>query len=379
MTSFAIPFHRPSYSALEEEYVRRALASGKLHGAGEFTARAEAWLRRETGVADVLLTSSCTHALEMAALLLDVGPGDEVICPGYTFVSTASAFALRGARLVFVDIDPGTMSLDVDAVRAAISPATKGIVAVHYAGACGDLGALSALADAHGLWLVEDAAQGVRARWRGRALGSIGRLGACSFHATKNFTAAGEGGALLVNDPRLAARAEILRDKGTDRARFLRGEVDGYGWQALGSSYLMTEMQAAFLCAQFERADEIQAARLSVWRHYHEALAPLEAAGRLCRPRPADDVEHNAHTYFLRTAHRDDLLAWCRARGVEVATHFVPLHETPAGRRYGEFRGEDRHTANGSAQLLRLPLWAGMQDAQVAQVIDTVRQFFAAR
>lgn len=376
-----IPLHKASIGALELAHVQQVMTSGQLAGNGRYTRHAESLLENTTGAPRVLLTSSCTHALEMAALLLGVQPGDEVICPSFTFMSTANAFVLRGARIVFVDIDPGSMCIDVAAVRAAITPRTVGIVPVHYAGACCDMDALMALAGAHRLWVVEDAAQAVRSTWRGRPLGSIGDLGAFSFHAGKVLTAGGEGGALLVNDAARIARAEILREKGTDRDRWLRGEVGRYQWQDLGSSWLVSELQAAFLCAQLERADELVDARRQLWQLYHAQLLPLEQAGLLRRPVVCDDVNHNGSGYFVHVdaaAGRDAVSARCCARGVEAVAHYTPLHASPAGRRFGDFQAEDFGTTRAAATLLRLPLWPGMAGDDVAFVVSVLASALAA-
>lgn len=375
-----IPFCRVDATGREAEYVAQAIAGGALRGGGAFTRRCEQLLGQRLG-APVLLTSSCTHALEMAALLLDVRPGDEVICPSWTFASTANAFVLRGARIIFVDVEPGTLTLDLAAAEAAIGPRTVGVVPVHYAGFSCDMAALQALAMRHRLWVVEDAAQALGASTRGRPLGTWGSLGTFSFHETKNLTAGGEGGALVVNDPALLARAETIREKGTDRDRFVRGEVARYRWLEAGSSYLMSELQAAFLLAQLERAEAMQAQRCRRWDAYQQAFADHEQAGLLARPSPAPWALHNGHAWFLQLAEpaqRDALLAWCAERGVQLSTHYEPLHASPAGRRVGEVRGGMASTDRAASVLLRLPLWSGMDDSQSARVIAAVRDFLAA-
>lgn len=372
------PFSRVDVSDLESAYVRQALASGSLRGGGAFARRCEQSLSASLGGARVLLTSSCTHALEMAAMLLAVQPGDEVICPSWTFASTANAFVLRGARIVFVDVEPATMTLDLAAVAAAITPRTVGVVPVHYAGFSCDMVALTALAARHRLWVVEDAAQALHATAHGRPLGTFGALGTFSFHETKNLTSGGEGGALVINDPALVARAELIREKGTDRDRYVRGEVSRYHWLEAGSSYLMSELQAAFLLAQLERADAIHASRHQAWAYYQQAFGARDRAGLIARPAPPDWLTHNAHIWFLRLlepARRDPLLAWCRDRGIQLATHYEPLHVSPAGRRFGEFRGNAGGTLAGSESLVRLPLWSGMEAARLEHVVAVIDAF----
>lgn len=375
-----IPFGKVDVSARELALVRDAIESGSLRGGGRYTQRCEAELSRRLSGNPVLLTSSCTHALEMAAMLMDVQPGDEVICPSWTFASTANAFILRGARMVFVDVEPSTMTLDLSLVSAAISQRTVGIVPVHYAGFSCDMQALGALASRHGLWVVEDAAQALHATAYGRPLGTFGALGAFSFHETKNLTAAGEGGALVINDTALIARAEAIREKGTDRNRYLRGEVSRYRWVEMGSSYLASELQAAFLIAQLDRSAGIHAARHMAWSFYQQAFAGVEQGGLLARPVPPPWSAHNAHAWFLRlidSSIREELIAWCHAHGVQVATHYEPLHSSPAGRRHGELRGVSVGTEVGARALLRLPLWSGISPGQLDSVVTTVTGFFA--
>jgi dTDP-4-amino-4,6-dideoxygalactose transaminase len=349
-----IPFNRPHTSGRELGYIQEAIDQSHLSGNGPFTARCEAWLERLLGAPRVLLTHSCTAALEMAAMLAEIGPGDEVIMPSYTFVSTANAFVLRGAIPVFVDVRADTQNLDEHLVEAAITPRTKAIVAVHYAGVGCDMDMLGKIAEKWGLVLIEDAAQALMANYRGRPLGSFGHMAAFSFHETKNVIA-GEGGALVINDPRLLERAEILREKGTNRSRFLRGQVDKYTWVDIGSSYLPSDIIAAFLWGQLE-----------------DALAGLEQAGRLRRPVVPPECEHNAHLYYviLPTPQvRDHLLDRFAASGIGGVFHYVPLHSSPAGLRYGRAVGELPQTRVAGEQLLRLPLWLGLGDLQ-AEVID---------
>ena len=355
-------------------FIAEAHFQGRLAGDGPFTERCHKWIEARTGCARALLTHSCTAALEMAALLLEIKPGDEVIMPSYTFVSTANAFVLRGARPVFVDVREDTLNIDEDLIEAAISPRTRAIVPVHYAGVGCEMDTIMQIAAAHGLKVVEDAAQGVMATYRGRALGSIGHLGAYSFHETKNVIS-GEGGALLVNTPDLIGMAEIYREKGTDRSRFFRGEVDKYTWQAVGSSYLPGELVAAFLFAQLEEADRITVARLEAWNRYHELLEPFESAGYLRRPIVPVECEHNAHMYYILLPPEIDrqmVLSEMKCRGVSAIFHYVPLHRSPAGLRYCRTSGELPVTDSVSQRLIRLPLWMGISYEQQVRVVKTL-------
>jgi dTDP-4-amino-4,6-dideoxygalactose transaminase len=357
-----IPFNRPQLAGNEHQYVDRALISGKLSGNGEFGQRCARALERRLGSPRVLMTPSCTAALEMAALLLELDPGDEVIVPSFTFVSTANAFALRGAVPVFVDVSPQTLNIEPEAIRAAITERTKAIVVVHYGGVACDMEAIMALADERGIAVVEDAAHALPASLEGRPLGSIGQLSTFSFHETKNVQC-GEGGALVVNDEALVARAEVLQEKGTDRASFFRGEIDKYTWRDLGSSYLLSEVAAAFLWAQLERLEEITDRRLEIWHRYHEALAPLEGSGLLRRPVVPPGCEHSGHLYYVllpQAAMRQQLIEALAEEGVSAVFHYVPLHASPAGRRLGRASGDLGVTVDASERLLRLPLWSGL-------------------
>lgn len=367
-----IPFNWPHMTGKELYRIAAAHFQGRLAGDGPFTRQCHLWLEQQTGSPKALLTHSCTAALEMAALLLDLAPGDEVILPSFTFVSTANAFVLRGAVPVFVDIRADTLNLDENLIEAAITPRTRVIVVVHYAGVACEMDAILELARRHGLAVVEDAAQGVMASYKGRALGAIGELGAYSFHETKNVIS-GEGGCLLVNRPELAARAEIIREKGTDRSRFFRGEVDKYTWQDLGSSFLPGELTAAFLSAQLEEAAAITARRLAAWQYYHARIAALETAGRLRRPIVPPDCKHNGHLYYVLLADgidRDQVLADFRQQDVWPMFHYVPLHSSPAGQRFGRSAGELPVTDRVARQLIRLPLWTGISEAQQERVVD---------
>lgn len=369
-----IPFNRPYMTGKELYYIAEAKFGNMLAGDGPFTKRCHRWLEEKTGCNKALLTHSCTAALEMAALLLDIKPGDEVIMPSYTFVSTANAFVLRGGVPVFVDIREDTLNLDERLIEAAITPRTKAIVPVHYAGVACEMDTIMDIARRHGLKVVEDAAQGVMASYKGRALGSIGDLGAYSFHETKNVIS-GEGGALLVNDPDLASRAEIIREKGTDRSRFFRGEVDKYTWQEVGSSFLPGELIAAFLWAQLEEAQAITNARLAIWDRYHDALATLEVQGLLRRPIIPVDCQHNAHMYYALLAPRVDrqtVLNELKRNEIYSVFHYVPLHSSPAGQRYGRVHGSMEVTNRQSERLIRLPLWVGLAIDQQDRVVDTL-------
>jgi len=369
-----VPFCQPDYGTEERAAFEEAIAGGRLEGGGTQTRACETLMEKSTGAERVLITPSCTAALEMMALALELGPGDEVIVPAFTFVSTANAFALRGAVPVFADIDPLTMNLDVEAARAAITPKTRAIMLVHYAGVGCEMEAFVDLCAQHNLVLLEDAAQAVGAHWNGKALGAFGAMGAFSFHHTKNITC-GEGGALLVNDPALVKPAEFIRDKGTDRADFLRGQVSKYEWRVLGSSYLLSELAAAVLFGQFQRKETLTKARMRIWQTYDEHFGPVNS---LRTPQIPGAAHHNAHIYHLRFANqalRDACAAFMRAHGVMTAPHYVPLHTTPAGRKYGRASGELPHTIDAAQTLLRLPLYSAMSDEELALVIDTLAAF----
>ena len=359
-----IPFNKPHLGGKELWNIAQAHARGQMAGDGSFTKQCQGWLEQRTGCRKALLTHSCTAALEMAAILADLRPGDEVIMPSYTFVSTANAFVLRGAVPVFVDIRPDTLNLDETLIEAAITPRTRAIVPVHYGGVGCAMEVIGDIAAQHGLLVIEDAAQGVMASHQGRPLGAIGHLGTLSFHETKNIIA-GEGGALLINDPALAERAEIIREKGTNRSQFFRGQVDKYTWVDIGSSYLPGEIIAAFLWAQMEEADAITARRLAIWQRYHEAFEPLERAGRLRRPVVPAGCGHNAHLYYLLLRDLDDRTAFIeamKAAGIHCVFHYVPLHSAPQGRLVGRAAGDLPVTSDLADRLVRLPLWLGMEE-----------------
>lgn len=359
-----IPFNKPYMTGRELWYIAQAHANGHLSGDGQFTRQCHAWLRTNTGAASALLTHSCTAALEMAALLLGLEPGDEVILPSYTFVSTANAFALRGAVPVFVDVRSDTLNLDEGLIEAAVTPRTRAICVVHYAGVSCEMDAILAIAARHGLAVVEDAAQGIMSSYKGRPLGTIGDFGTLSFHETKNIIS-GEGGALLCRDAQFAERAEIIREKGTNRSRFFRGQVDKYTWVDIGSSYLPGEITAAFLAAQMEAAGEITARRLAIWQRYHDWAAAHEAAGRLRRPVIPADCTHNAHMYYLLLPDpeaRTRFIAGMREAGVQTVFHYVPLHSAPEGRRIGRAAGTLEVTDSHSERLVRMPLWIDVEE-----------------
>jgi len=371
-----IPFNKPFMTGKELSYIAEAHFNSQLAGDGPFTQRCHQWLEERTGCSRALLTNSCTAALEMAALLLDIQPGDEIIMPSYTFVSTANAFVLRGGVPVFVDIRADTMNLDEQLIEAAITPRTRAIVPVHYAGVACEMDTIMDIARRHNLMVVEDAAQGVMANYKGRALGSIGHLGTYSFHETKNLIS-GEGGSLLVNSPDMILSAEIIREKGTDRSQFFRGAVDKYTWRGLGSSFLPGEITAAFLWAQFEEADGITKARLSSWQYYYDNLAYLETRQLLKRPFIPADCQHNAHMFYVQLSadiDRQKVLAALKKNNIYAVFHYVPLHSSPAGIKYGKTCGALKITECVANQSIRLPLWVNISKQQQDRVIDILAQ-----
>jgi dTDP-4-amino-4,6-dideoxygalactose transaminase len=375
-----IPFNAPPIVGTELDYMKSAMGSGKLCGDGGFTRRCQQWMENKFGSKKVLLTPSCTASLEMAAILIDIQPGDEVIMPSYTFVSTANAFVLRGATIVFVDIRPDTLNIDETLIEAAITDKTKAIVPVHYAGVACDMDVIMVLAAKHHLFVIEDAAQGVMSTWKGKALGTIGHIGCFSFHETKNYTAGGEGGATLINDPALVERAEIIREKGTNRSQFFRGQVDKYTWRDIGSSYLMADLQAAYLWAQLEAASAINAQRLRLWQNYYSALQPIAASGRITLPTIPSTCQHNAHMFYIKLHDIDDrtaLINWLKEAEILAVFHYIPLHSSPAGQRFGRFHGEDRYTQSESERLLRLPLFYNLTDNNQQTVINSLLSYFS--
>lgn len=372
-----IDFNRPAYVGRELEYIKDAVQRGMLCGDGEYTKRCSAWMEERFHAGHVMLTTSCTHALEMAAYLCEIEPGDEVIMPSYTFVSTADAFVLRQAKIVFVDIRPDTMNMDEKLIEQAITDRTKVIVPVHYAGVACEMDKIMEIAKKYNLKVIEDAAQGVDACYKGKALGTIGDFGCYSFHETKNYTM-GEGGALLFQDDRYQERAEILREKGTDRSKFFRGQVDKYRWMDFGSSYLPSELNAAYLYAQLEARDRIFHKRMEIYNYYNENLAPLAAEGKVEQPYVPAECSHNAHMYYLKVRNMDvrtQLLEYLREKGIYSVFHYIPLHSSPAGMKFGRFSGEDVYTTRESERLLRLPMFYNLDMESVKYVTDTVLAF----
>lgn len=377
-----ICFNIPPYVGTEMEYVREACAANhKICGDGPFTKKCSKWLEERFDSEKILLTTSGTSALELAAILCDLHPGDEVILPSFTFSSTATAFQMVGANLVFVDVCPGTMNIDPDAIERAITEKTKVIVPVHYAGVACDMDRIMDIADRNKLLVVEDAAQGVLSTYKGKALGTIGHFGCYSFHETKNYSM-GEGGALSINDSRYCDRAEIIREKGTNRQRFFRGQVDKYTWVDRGSSYLPSDMNAAYLWAQLEHADEINENRLSTWHFYNESLKPLADAGKIELPYIPEGCEHNAHMFYIKCKdlkERGDLISYLKEHDIQAVFHYIPLHDAPAGKMFGRFEGEDRFTTSESNRLVRLPMYYGLSEADRHHVVNSVLSFYATR
>lgn len=373
-----ISFNIPPYVGNEIEYVKQAIEAHKICGDGQFTKKCNAWLEERFGARKVLLTTSGTSALDMAALLCELQPGDEVILPSYTFSSTATAFAIYGAKLVFVDIRPDTMNIDETKIEAAITEKTKVIVAMHYAGVACEMDTIMDIAKRHNLKVVEDAAQGVMSTYKGQYLGTIGDFGCYSFHETKNYSM-GEGGAIVINNPEYVERAEILREKGTNRARFFRGQVDKYTWVDIGDSFLPSEMNAAYLWAQLEKADEINENRIASWNAYYEAFKPLADGGVFEIPTVPKECVHNAHMFYIKCkdlAERTAFISYMKEHGIGCVFHYIPLHSAPAGLIYGRFCGEDVYTTRESERLVRLPMYYGMSEQDLNAVILNCKQFF---
>ena len=373
-----IPFNKPPFLGTEFDYIKKAVNNQKICGDGEFTKDCNAWLENKTGASKALLTTSCTHSLEMAALLLDIKPGDEVIMPSYTFVSTADAFVLRGAKIKFVDIRPDTMNIDEKLIEDAITDKTKAIVPVHYAGVGCEMDTIMDIAKRHNLKVVEDAAQGVMSEYKGKALGAIGDYGCYSFHETKNYSM-GEGGALLIKNEDDIELAEIIREKGTNRSRFLRGQIDKYTWVEAGSSYLPSDMNAAYLWAQLQEADKINNDRLAAWDRYYKGFEQLEQEGFVTRPFIPEECKHNAHMFYLKAEDletRTKLISFLKENGVMAVFHYVPLHSAPAGEKFGEFVGEDKYTTKESDRLVRLPMYYGLSESETDKVIEKVIEFY---
>lgn len=375
-----IPFNKPPVVGTELTYMKQAMESGKLCGDGGFTKRCEEWMEKRFDCPKVQLTPSCTASLEMAAILINIKPGDEVIMPSFTFVSTSNAFVLRGATIVFVDVRPDTMNMDETKIEAAITERTRAIVPVHYAGVACEMDTIMAIAKKHNLFVIEDAAQGVMSTYKGRALGTIGHIGCYSFHETKNYSSGGEGGATLVNDKSLINRAEVIREKGTNRSQFFRGQVDKYTWRDIGSSYLLSDLQAAYLWAQLEEAEKINDRRLLLWQRYYEALSPLAQEGKLALPIVPEGLVHNAHMFYIKLKDVEERTAfneYMKSNGVLTVFHYVALHTSPAGEEFGRFHGEDRYTTNESDRLVRLPMFYNMTDDEQQTVIAKIKAFFA--
>ncbi|SDS66684.1 dTDP-4-amino-4,6-dideoxygalactose transaminase [Halopseudomonas litoralis] len=374
-----IPFNKPPVTGAEEQYIKQALISNKLSGDGPFGKKCQDWFEANLPARKTFLTPSCTAALELAAVLIGTQPGDEIIMPSYTFVSTANAFVLRGAKIVFVDIRPDTMNIDENRIEAAITPKTRAIVPVHYAGVACEMDSIMAIAERHNLYVIEDAAQGMVSTYKGRALGTIGHLGAFSFHETKNYTSGGEGGLLIINDEQFTERAEIIREKGTNRNQFFRGMVDKYQWVDIGSSYLPSELQAAYLWAQLEHSTEINETRLNSWQYYWQQLQPLVLEGRVTLATIPVDCKHNAHMFYLKTSglsERTALLEHLKSRDILGAFHYVPLHSAKAGRSFGRFHDEDRFTTNESERLVRLPMFFNIAQCELKYIVDAVLSFY---
>ena len=373
-----IGFNVPPLVGTEEKYVKEAINNHKICGDGEFTRKCNKWMEEKFGAQEVLLTTSCSSALEMSAILADIQPGDEVIMPAFTFVSTANAFVLRGAKIVFVDIRPDTLNIDEKLIEAAITDKTKAIVPVHYAGVSCEMDTIMEIAKKHNLLVIEDAAQGVMSTYKGKALGTIGDIGCYSFHETKNYSM-GEGGAIVFKDDRFTELAEIIREKGTNRSKFLRGQVDKYTWVEMGSSYLPSDINAAYLWGQLEVANEINENRLKIWEYYHENLKELEDRGLIERPHIPEECKHNAHMYYIKLKdikQRTSLIKFLRQNDIECVFHYVPLHTAPAGLKYGRFNGEDKYTTKESERLMRLPMHYNLSEEDAKKVVTKIKEFF---
>jgi dTDP-4-amino-4,6-dideoxygalactose transaminase len=377
-----IPFNRPPVLGTEIQYIADAIQNGKLCGDGQYGHKCQSWLENEFKTLKALLTPSCTAALEMGAILADIKEGDEVIMPSFTFVSTANAFVLRGAKIVFVDIRPDTMNIDEKLIEASITSKTKAIVPVHYAGIACEMDTIMDIAKRHNLFVIEDAAQGVMSTYKGKALGTIGHIGCFSFHETKNYTAGGEGGAILINDEKLLLRAEVIREKGTDRSQFIRGQIDKYTWKDIGSSFLPSELQGAYLFAQLEAAEQINNKRLLLWNTYQSAFQHLIDEDKMSGPTIPQGIVHNAHMYYLKfeqQIQRDAFIQYMREQDILTVFHYIPLHSSPAGKNFGIFNGKDNYTTSESQRLVRLPLYFQMTEQEQQKVIESVLGFFSAR
>ena len=376
-----IVFNEPPFTGIEMDYIKQAIDAHKICGDGMFTKKCNKWIEEKAGTTKALLTTSCTHATELAALLADIKPGDEVIMPSYTFVSTADAFVLRGATPVFVDIRPDTMNMDENLIEAAITEKTKAIVPVHYAGVSCEMDKIMEIAEKYNLFVIEDAAQGIMSTYKGKKLGAIGDFGCYSFHETKNFSM-GEGGALLIRDEKYVEDAEIFREKGTDRSKFFRGQVDKYTWVNYGSSYLPSDMNAAYLYAQLEIADEITQMRMDRWQQYYDLLRPLQERGYVELPFVPKHCTHNAHMFYIKTkdlSERSELIAFLKEKEIMAVFHYIPLHSAPAGQKYARFHGEDKYTTKESERLLRLPMYYNLTEEEVDYICECVIAFYENR
>lgn len=373
-----IHFNVPPVVGNELQYMEEAIKNRKICGDGIFTKKCSAWMEEKIGTAKALLTTSCTHAIEMSAILSNIQPGDEVIMPSYTFVSTADAFVLRGAKVIFVDIRAETMNIDERLIEEAVTERTKAIVPVHYAGVSCKMDEICDIAKRHNLFVIEDAAQGVMSFYKGKPLGTLGDYGCYSFHETKNYSM-GEGGALLIKDPKNIERAEIIREKGTNRSKFFRGQIDKYTWMDAGSSYLPSDLNAAYLWAQFEKAEEILNDRMTSWNLYNQLLKELEDQGYIVLPEIPEECTHNAHMFYIKTKdleERQNLISFLKEKGIGAVFHYIPLHSAPAGKKYGEFFGKDIYTTSESERLLRLPLYYGLKEQDVMYITEQVKKFY---
>ncbi len=373
-----IHFNVPPVVGNELQYMEEAIKNRKICGDGIFTKKCSAWMEEKTGTAKALLTTSCTHAIEMSAILSNIQPGDEVIMPSYTFVSTADAFVLRGAKVIFVDIRPETMNIDERLIEEAVTERTKAIVPVHYAGVACKMDEICDIAKRHNLFVIEDAAQGVMSFYKGRPLGTLGDYGCYSFHETKNYSM-GEGGALLIKDPKNIERAEIIREKGTNRSKFFRGQIDKYTWMDAGSSYLPSDLNAAYLWAQLEKAEEILNDRMASWNLYNQLLKELEEEGYIRLPEIPEECTHNAHMFYIKAKdleERTRLISYLKEHGVLAVFHYIPLHTAPAGKVCGKFHGEDRYTTKESERLVRLPMYYGLKEEEIEYITEKVKEFY---
>ena len=375
-----IPFNKPPFTQNENSYVLDAMSSPKISGDGSYGKKCQTWFEEKLGCQKALLTPSCTAALEMAAILIDIQPGDEVIMPSYTFVSTANAFVLRGAKIVFIDIRPDTMNIDERLIEGAITHKTRAIVPVHYAGISCEMDTIMAIAKKYNLYVIEDAAQGMMSTYKNKQLGTIGHFGAYSFHETKNYTSGGEGGLLIINESTFITRAEIIREKGTNRSQFFRGMVDKYNWVDIGSSYLMSDLQAAYLWGQLEVADQINQNRLDSWHRYYETLLPLTNSEQIQIPTVPDTCKPNGHMFYVKArdiTERSSLLNYLEERNINAVFHYVPLHSAPAGETHGYFCQADRYTTLESEKLIRLPMFYGLQKSEIQRVVDSIFAFYS--